>query len=98
MRWVLFVLFVLTYVGIAARRLHVLPIGRPAVALVGACALVAFGVFAGEHGLSAEEALAAVEMNTLALLFGMMVVSAGLAEAGFFAWSARWLAVRVRSH
>jgi Na+/H+ antiporter NhaD/arsenite permease-like protein len=96
--WVILALFVLTYAGIAARRLHALPIGRPAVALVGACALVAAGSFAGERGLSAEEALAAVDMDTLALLFGMMVVSAGLAEAGFFAWSARWLARRVRSH
>jgi Na+/H+ antiporter NhaD/arsenite permease-like protein len=97
-RWVILVLFGLTYVGIAARRLHLLPIGRPSVVLVGACAVVVAGALAGPHGLPVEEAFGAVEVSTLALLLGMMVIGAGLAEAGFFAWTARWLAGRVRSH
>ena len=98
MRWLLLALFGLTYVGISARRLRVLPVGRPAMALIGAVALVVAGAFAGDHGLTADEALAAVEPHTIALLFGMMVVSAGLGESGFFAWATRWLARRVRSH
>jgi Na+/H+ antiporter NhaD/arsenite permease-like protein len=98
MRWVLLALFGLTYVGISARRLRIVPVGRPAMALIGAVALVVAGTFAGPFGLTADEALAAVEPHTIALLFGMMVVAAGLGESGFFAWSTRWLARRVRSH
>jgi Na+/H+ antiporter NhaD/arsenite permease-like protein len=97
MRWVLLALFGLTYVGISARRLWLLPVGRPATALIGATALVIAGAFAGEHGLTADEALSAVELHTIVLLFGMMVVAAGLAEAGFFAWATRFLGRRVTS-
>lgn len=85
MRLALLVTFALTYVAISARRLHLLPIGRPAASLVGACAMVALGGFAGRHGLSGDDALRAVEPHTLALLFGMMVIAAGLDDAGFFA-------------
>jgi tRNA 2-(methylsulfanyl)-N6-isopentenyladenosine37 hydroxylase len=59
-RWVILVLFALTYAGITARRVALLPIGRPSVALVGACALVVAGAFAGPIGLTPDEALAAV--------------------------------------
>lgn len=92
MRWLLALLFGLTWLGISARRIRVLPIGRPAMALVGAVSLVVVGQAAGEHGLGVDEALRAVEPHTIALLLGMMLVAAGLAEAGFFQWAAAWLA------
>lgn len=91
MRPLLLVLFVLTYVGISARRMRLLPIGRPAMAMVGASAMVVTGAFAGPYGLTPDEALHAVEPHTLAMLFGMMVIAAGLGEAGFFAWLAERL-------
>lgn len=69
---------VVTYVLIAARRLRLLHIGRPAGALVGAVAMVLLGV------LSPAEAYGAIDLGTLALLFGMMVLSGYLEEAGFF--------------
>ncbi|MEW5742737.1 MAG: SLC13 family permease [Myxococcota bacterium] len=94
MRWLVFTVFALTWVGISARRVRILPIGRPAMALVGAAAAVVVGLFAGEYGLSVDEALRAVELHTLALLLGMMVVAAGLGEAGFFDWAVGWLARR----
>jgi len=72
------VLFALTYLLIAVRRLRLLHIGRPAGALVGGVAMVLFGV------LSPREAYAAVDLATLGLLFGMMVITAYLGEAGFF--------------
>lgn len=84
-RWLLVALFAMTWIGISARRVHLLPIGRPAVALVGAVALVVVGRFAGHWGLSVDEALRAIEPHTIALLLGMMIVAAALAEAGFFA-------------
>ncbi len=91
-RWVIVALFTLTWVGISARRIHLIPIGRPAVALVGAVALVVAGQLAGPWGLSVDEALRVVEPHTIALLLGMMVVAAGLADAGFFARATALLA------
>jgi Na+/H+ antiporter NhaD/arsenite permease-like protein len=93
-RTVLLILFLLTYAAISARRLRLLPIGRPAAALVGAALCVALGALAGEHGLSIDEALHAVEPHTIALLFGMMVVAAALDVADFFSLAAQWLARR----
>lgn len=96
MRGVLALIFALSYAGISARRVALLPVGRPAMALIGASAMLVAGAFAGSHGLSPDEGLRAVEPHTLALLFGMMVVAAGLGEGGFFAWLARLLVARVR--
>lgn len=76
-------LFALTYLLIAVRRFRLLHIGRPAGALVGGTAMVLFGV------LSPKEAYAAVDLSTLGLLFGMMVITAYLDEAGLFHLLAR---------
>ncbi len=97
MRWLILVLFALTYAGITARRVTVLPIGRPSVALVGACLLVVAGLFAGPYGLGPDEALGSVEPHTITLLFGTMVIAAGLGAAGFFDWATTFLARRVTS-
>ncbi len=86
MKAILLTIFALTYVGISARRVKVLPIGRPAMAMVGASAMVLAGTFAGPVGLTPDEALRAVEPHTIAMLFGMMLISSGLDEAGFFLW------------
>jgi Na+/H+ antiporter NhaD/arsenite permease-like protein len=89
--------FVATYVLIAARRLAILPIGRPAGALAGAVAMVALGAMHAGWGLTPHEAFAAVEPNTIGLLLGMMLLAAGLAEAGFFEAAGRWLVGRALS-
>lgn len=73
-------IFALTYVLIAARRLHVLPIGRPAGALLGAVLMVATGV------LTPEQSFAAVDHDTIVLLLGMMLITAYLDQAAFFDW------------
>lgn len=96
-RWALVAVFVLTWLGISARRVQLLPIGRPAMALVGAVTLVVLGQLAGPWGLTVDEALRVVEPHTIALLLGMMVVAAGLAEAGFFASATSLLARTVSS-
>lgn len=72
------VIFVVTYVLVSARRLTWLGIDRPAAALLGAVAYVAFGV------LSAEDAIASVDGATLLLLFGVMGMGAFLVVDGFF--------------
>jgi Na+/H+ antiporter NhaD/arsenite permease-like protein len=74
--------FALTWALIASRRLQVLPIGRPAGALLGAVGMVAVGA------LTPEQAYAAIDHDTLALLLGMMLISSYLQRTGFFSWSA----------
>lgn len=97
MRVALLVTFALSYVGITARRLRWLPVGRPAMALIGATVCVALGAWAGAPYLGVDDALKAIELHTLSLLLGMMIVAAGLGEAGFFAWATRWLSAKVKT-
>jgi Na+/H+ antiporter NhaD/arsenite permease-like protein len=84
-------IFVVTYVAIAGLRLPYVLVDRPAAALIGAVAMVAFGV------LSVDEAYAAVHMDTVALLLGMMVIAAYLTEAAFFRHIAWLVVTRARS-
>jgi Na+/H+ antiporter NhaD/arsenite permease-like protein len=92
--WAVLAIFVGTYVLIAARRLHVVPIGRPGAALAGATGMVALSVVSPRWGLSPSEAFAAIEPNTIGLLLGMMLLAASLGEAGFFELGADWLLAR----
>lgn len=69
-------IFTLTYVLIATRRLRLLPIGRPAGALLGALLMVAVGA------LTPEAAFRAIDGDTILLLFGMMLLTAWLDEVG----------------
>ena len=75
-------IFAMTYALIGGRRLKVLPLNRPAAALLGAVLMVALGV------MTPDEAYRAVDYNTLVLLLGMMLISAYLYLAGFFDWAA----------
>jgi Na+/H+ antiporter NhaD/arsenite permease-like protein len=78
-------IFALTYLLISGRRLKILPLHRPAAALLGTVLMVAAGV------LTPERAYRAVDYDTLVLLLGMMLVSAYLGLAGFFEWAADWI-------
>lgn len=75
-------IFVLTYVLISGRRLKVLPLNRPAAALMGTVLMVVCGV------MTPEQVYRAVDYNTLVLLLGMSLISAYLDLAGFFGWTA----------
>jgi Na+/H+ antiporter NhaD/arsenite permease-like protein len=79
------VIFAITYVLISGRRLKILPLNRPAAALLGTVLMVVAGV------MTPEQAYRAVDYNTLVLLLGMMLISAYLSLAGFFDWSADWI-------
>lgn len=72
------IILALTYVGVIFTRLPHVNLDRPAAALTGALLMVLFGV------VTAEQALAAVDFHTLALLFGMMLLIEALLRAGFF--------------
>jgi Na+/H+ antiporter NhaD/arsenite permease-like protein len=78
-------IFGVTYLLISGRRLKILPLNRPAAALLGAVLMVASGV------MSPEQAYRAVDYDTLVLLLGMMLISAYLYLAGFFDWAADWI-------
>src|SRR3989454_8465038 len=78
-------IFVVTYLLISGRRLKILPLNRPAAALLGTVLMVATGV------MTPERAYRAVDYDTLVLLLGMMLISAYLFLAGFFDWAADWV-------
>lgn len=70
--------FVATYGVIAVGRVPGLRLDRASAALLGAALMVAGG------SLSLDDAYQAIDMNTLVLLFGMMILVANLRLAGFF--------------
>src|SRR5438132_6991205 len=74
-------IFAITYVLISGRQLKILPLNRPAAALLGAVLMVCTGV------MTPERAYRAVKYDTLVLL-GMMLISAYLYLAHFFEWAA----------
>jgi len=76
------VIFAITYVLISGRQLKILPLNRPAAALLGAVLMVSTGV------MTPERAYHAVNYDTLVLLLGMMLISAYLYLAHFFEWAA----------
>jgi Na+/H+ antiporter NhaD/arsenite permease-like protein len=75
-------IFVITYVLISGRQLKILPLNRPAAALLGAVLMIATGVMTPEH------AYRAINYDTLVLLLGMMLISAYLYLGHFFEWAA----------
>ncbi len=80
--WTAVAVFVAAYFVITVPNLKLLPLGRPGGALVGAFVMVLIRV------LTPDEAWRAIEPNTIILLLGMMILTAYLDVAGFFAWAA----------
>jgi Na+/H+ antiporter NhaD/arsenite permease-like protein len=73
------IIFAASYLGLAIGRIPGLSIDRAGVALVGACLMVASGA------LPLDEAYQAIDLDTLTLLLGTMIVVASLRLSGFFA-------------
>ena len=80
--YIALIIFILTYTGIIFTRLPGVNIDRPSAAFFGAIAMVLFGI------LSFDEAIAAIDFNTIGLLLGMMIIIATLQLDGFFAFVA----------
>lgn len=72
------IIFIITFLGIIFTRLPKVNIDRPSAAFFGAVAMILFGV------LSFEEAVTAIDYNTIGLLLGMMIIIAVLEIDGFF--------------
>jgi Na+/H+ antiporter NhaD/arsenite permease-like protein len=73
-------IFLVSYFVFAWGRLPGTKIDRPAMATMGAAALFLIGV------LNPASALQDIDFPTLVLLFSMMLLVAGLHQAGFFEW------------
>src|SRR4030081_111972 len=78
------VIFVGSYLALAIGRIPGLSIDRAGIALVGAGLMVASGA------LPLEDAYKAVDLDTITLLFGRMIVVANLRLSGCFAVSDAW--------
>jgi Na+/H+ antiporter NhaD/arsenite permease-like protein len=78
------VIFVLTYAGVALGRIPGLRLDRAGIALTGAAMTMAVGA------LTPQEAYQAIDLDTLALLLGMMIVVAHLKLSGFFRLVTGW--------
>jgi Na+/H+ antiporter NhaD/arsenite permease-like protein len=76
------IIFIITYIGIIFTRLPRMNIDRPSAAFFGAVAMILFGV------VTFDEAIRAIDFNTIALLLGMMIIISTLELDGFFEWIA----------
>jgi Na+/H+ antiporter NhaD/arsenite permease-like protein len=79
--------FAIVYMGMILGRLPGLALDRTGVALLGAIVLIAAG------RLTTEQIPAAVDEATIALLFGLMIVSAQFRLSGFYSFLVRRLAI-----
>jgi Na+/H+ antiporter NhaD/arsenite permease-like protein len=74
-------IFLITYAAILSERIH-----RSIVSVVGAAAMVALGTWLGFY--SDVEAFGWIDFNTIALLFGMMILVGIIQSTGLFAYLA----------
>ena len=77
-RLIALAVFIGTYIGLGVGRLPFFRVDRTGVAIIGGALMVVTGV------LPWDKAVAAVDAQTLVLLFGMMIVAAYLRISGFF--------------
>jgi Na+/H+ antiporter NhaD/arsenite permease-like protein len=75
-------IFAAAYLLISFQRLPGVPLNRPAASLLGAVAMVAIG------RLPLADAYAAIDMDVIVFLLGLMLVVGYLEEARFFEWVA----------
>src|SRR6266566_1967950 len=85
------VIFAATYVLIAVQRLPFVHLNRPAASLLGAVAMVGFGV------LPLVDAYAAIDFDVLVFLLGLMLIVGYLEVGKFFEFAAEWILQRART-
>ena len=77
-QWLASAVIIVTLIGVAVGRFPRLHMNRATIALVGATTLIVLGA------IPLQSAYAALDLNTLVLLFAMMVINVNLRLAGFF--------------
>ncbi|HTP34015.1 MAG TPA: anion transporter [Candidatus Acidoferrales bacterium] len=78
-------IFAATYLVMAIGRLPGFRVDRTGAAIIGASLMI------GTRVLTVEEAYAAINYDTIVLLFGMMIVVANLRLSGFFTVVSAWV-------
>ena len=81
--FIVVLIFLLTYVGMAAGRLPWLRVDRTGIALLGVVLLLA------SQAVTLDDLGGNIDMPTLVLLFALMIISAQFVEAGFYELCAR---------
>ena len=84
------IIFVGSYLALAVGRIPGLNIDRAGIALVGASLMVA------SVALPLEDAYRAIDLDTITLLLGVMIVVANLRLSGFFAIATAWVMERAK--
>jgi Na+/H+ antiporter NhaD/arsenite permease-like protein len=85
------VILLATYLLIAVRQVPFLRLNRPAAALLGAVAMVTIG------GLPLHDAYAAIDLDVMVFLLGVLLMTGYLEAGGFFEWAARHIVIRAKS-
>lgn len=81
-------IFAASYFALAIGRVPGLFVDRAGIALVGASLMV------GSGAMTLPAAYQAIDINTITLLLGMMIVVANLRLSGFFTLATAWMAAR----
>ena len=85
------VILAVTYLLIAVQQLPRVRLNRPAASLLGAVAMVTIG------GLPLREAYAAIDLDVVVFLLGVLLLTGYLELGGFFEWAAARVVRRTRS-
>lgn len=85
------VVLILTYLLIAVQQVPGLRLNRPAAALLGAVAMVTLG------RLPLRDAYAAIDMDVMVFLLGVLLLAGFLELGGFFEWAAEHVIARAGS-
>ena len=86
-----YLIFIATYLLIAVQQVPGLRLNRPAASLLGAVAMVTIG------GLSLPDAYAAIDLDVIVFLLGVLLLAAHLELGGFFEWAAERVIERMPS-
>jgi Na+/H+ antiporter NhaD/arsenite permease-like protein len=91
--WLTTFVFALTYLGLAIGGVPRLRMDRAGIAFAGAALMLCTGILTVAQAASPES----IDYETIALLFGMMIVVGFLRLSGFFNRLTHWLLDRIRS-
>ena len=85
-----YIIFIASYLVFALGKFPGLKIDRPGAAIIGAVAMVAFGI------VPPREALHFIDFPTIVLWFSMMLIVGSLHLVGFFEWSVEFALRRLK--
>jgi Na+/H+ antiporter NhaD/arsenite permease-like protein len=76
------IIFLITYAGVAIGEIPGLALDRTGIALLGAIGMIVTGV------MSTKDAILSIDISTILLLYGLMVLSSQFRLGGFYTWVA----------